>query len=220
MLARISEITPGARADRLSWTRTPSIDTSERARFETRLTAAIADQMAVQRLLADLAARFATVEAGGVGDALVDGLRQLAQHLRIDRAFLWEKAVWTHPTEVPRPELERLAATRFIASALEAHESTCFTRLDEVPDAGDREVFRRNGVRSAAVVPVTLSASAAGRCGALAFGSTMEREWEPATIEQLRLVAGIFSQALARQVTLNELHAARSTSSTSFARTP
>jgi transcriptional regulator with GAF, ATPase, and Fis domain len=89
---------------------------------------------------------------------------------------------------------------RFVADRLAADEHTYFTRLDEVPDPLDRERLRRHGIRSAAIIPLTLSTDPLSGRGALAFGSTIaERDWTPALIEHLRLASAIVGQALARK---------------------
>ena len=148
----------------------------------------------------------------------MDGLRQVVELLHLDRAIVWQQAkgelsapvshYWIKPPQSAAPEVFALSTGPFIASKLEACEAIWFTRVDDVPDPAAREAIARQGFRSAALVPV-LTGAAAGVRGALAFGSTTaEHEWTPATIEQLRLVSGVFSQALARKAGLQALQQA------------
>jgi transcriptional regulator with GAF, ATPase, and Fis domain len=61
-------------------------------------------------------------------------------------------------------------------------------------------MFQRLGVRSGAVFPITLDGREHRRLGGLAVSSlSTEREWVPAVLERLRLIAGVISQALARR---------------------
>jgi formate hydrogenlyase transcriptional activator len=171
----------------------------------------------IQRVIADMATRLVTIEPHSVDDNVGESLREIAKVLRLDRAILWRKApadAITKPSNyaIGYPEsshhelLLELAAVQFIASKLEAHEVASFMQLREVPSQDDRDAFLRLGLRSAAVVPVAATA-AAGR-SALFFGSTTEREWPTAIVEQLRLVAAVVGHALARKANLTALQGA------------
>jgi formate hydrogenlyase transcriptional activator len=194
-------------------------DVSERLRVEARLVAATSDQMGIERLIADLAARFVTMDADAIDDSVVDSMRQIAEVLQLDRALMWRQdpdqasAVashyWIKHPQPSVPEPLQLASGPFIAAKLEAGEAAWFTRIDEVPDPVDRDALLQHELRSAAVVPMALSGVAAGVRGALAFGSsTTECEWAPAIIEQLRIVSGVFGQALARKTSEKALQRA------------
>jgi PAS domain S-box-containing protein len=194
-------------------------DATERLRLEASVGAASSRPLGVRLMLADLAERFATIEPDAIDDALVDSLGRIAKALQLDRAvLLWKaaddaSAVASHCWNGhPQPSLldrSQLASIPFIASKLNAGEASWFTRVDELPDLADREAFHQHALRSAAVVPVALAGGTAGIRGALALGSTtMEYDWAPAIIEELRLVAGIFGQALARKATLTALECA------------
>ncbi len=191
--------------------------TTEGRPFTPRLEAGTGQ---IQSLIADLAAQFVTVQPGGMDGAIEDGLRQIAQALRLDYAFLWRADGGDvtvvasyfgikHPVG-PFPEPLHLSAIPFIAANLREGQAAWFTRLDEVPGRPvDRVAVLRQGLRSAAVVPVALTAGNTEERGALAFVSTTtEHEWTPAIVEQLRLIAGVFGQALAHKVSQEALQRA------------
>jgi formate hydrogenlyase transcriptional activator len=143
----------------------------------------------MDRLVIDLATRFALVQCEGLDDAIGEGLSRMAKTLSIDRVFLWQQELGSIP---------------FVASKLEAGEAISFTRVDEVPGAINRAALLRYGLRSAAIVPVPIPAAPA-KPYALALGSEVEIEWAPALLVQLRLLSGVFGQALARASTSKAL---------------
>ena len=190
---------------------------TQRVRLDTRRASAAAGQSSVGDLIADLAVRFVTVEPEAIDDALVDGLRQIAESLQLDRAILWGRAAdasaesacsWIRHPQPSLPDPRQLASVSFIASRLGQGEAVWFTRLDEVPTLADRAALLQHGLRSAAVLPVRLSDDPNAH-GAIAFGSmTTEHEWDQAVVSQLRLAAGVFGQVLARQSSLTAMQLA------------
>ena len=221
MLARARELSTNDPAN----LRAPAIDRPDRfgddcrvVPFDARYIAATSDALSVLRPVSDLAARCATVDPHAIDATIVDGLRQVAELLHLDRAILWGAASdgarpvathhWIMDSHPSLAELLELASTPFITSKLAAGDAACLG-IDELPDAVDREAFLRSGLRSIVVVPVALSAGTPGLRGGLTVTSTMTRPDWPTIIEKLRLVSGIFSQALARQASLTALQHAR-----------
>jgi transcriptional regulator with GAF, ATPase, and Fis domain len=97
------------------------------------------------------------------------------------------------------------------ASHLQRGQAVWFTRVDDLADAVDREAFRQQRLRSAALVPLAATGQTEGARRFLLCGSTNGmREWPTAIVQQLRLVAGIFSQALLRRASDAELQQALS----------
>jgi PAS domain S-box-containing protein len=194
------------------------VDLTERLNLEARLAAATHEQLGFQRLVSDIAARFVGIDLGEVDAAIVDSLRQIAEALQLDRSVLWRKqkdedtCVATHywvapPLAMPGPV--DAASIPGVIAKLEAGEIACYQRVDDVADPVDRETFRRHGPRSGVAVPLALDSHRQDVLGALAFASmTTEREWPPAIVERLRLVAGVVSQALARKASQVELEKA------------
>jgi PAS domain S-box-containing protein len=69
--------------------------------------------------------------------------------------------------------------------------------VDEIPDAIERESVRRNGTVSRVALPLSVDGRIAG---AIFFASAHdERQWPQQTLDRLRLVAQVFSGALARK---------------------
>jgi PAS domain S-box-containing protein len=182
-------------------------DVTERVRQEARHAATAAAQLHVQRVIADLAARLVTVDDIALDEAIVDGLRQVAEALKLDQAIFWHNPLdqaipprysWSRS---PQPPSAALSSLLLIATKLDPGATACFTRLEDVPGAG--ETLRRQGMRSLAVIPVETAGGDALARGALAFSSgAVDQEWPPLAIEQLRAVSGILGQALARRAEL------------------
>jgi len=166
--------------------------------------------LAFQRLVGDIAARFAAIEADGIDGAISDCLREIGESLQLDRAVLWRTspgdgaAIATHfwsaePIGTAPPDLS-LDAIPWVLSRLAAGQAAWFSKLDDIPDANDRQTFSSRRLLSGAAVPLTLEADGTQVLGALAFSSALkEHEWVPSLIERLTLVAAVISQALARK---------------------
>ena len=131
---------------------------------------------------------------------------------------MWWKAVddasddislhWLNHPSSTLPVPSEIASIPSVASKLGAGEVAWFTRLDQVPHPVDRETFLRHEMRAAVVVPIELPGGVLRLRGVLAVSSSAEREWESAVIDGLRLVAGLFGQALGRQASLTALQRA------------
>ena len=176
------------------------------------------DQPRVQGIITDLAARCVTIEPEAIDDAIADGLQQIGEALAVDLAVLCRKSAedenaiashsWTKHQERSLLDPLEVVTLPFVASTLENGEPGWLPRIDQVRDPDYREAFLRHGIRSAAVVPVALTASAPAMRGALILCSTAEHEWTPPLIEQLRLLSGVVGQALARRANLEALQQA------------
>jgi len=193
-------------------------DITERLNLEARLAAATNAHLGFQRLVADVAARFAGIDPDAVDEAVVDTLRQVAQALQLDCGVLWRRnggelvAAPTHywveaPFVFPPDPLTTTAIPSVVAS-LAAGNACCFSSLQDLP-AGERDVFGERGLQSAAIVPVAPPPGEEDTLNALTFGSLRrEQEWAPAILERLRLVAGVISQAFAHRASHRALRTA------------
>ncbi len=176
------------------------------------------DQLRLQGLLSDLAERLAAAEPDAIDDLLADSLREVAEALQLDRIAAWSWIAdgsagapvhsWITPAASEASDSLQLASIPFIAAMLQAGEVSWFTRIEEVPDAADRETLLRHGLRSAVVVPVACPDAAAGTRRIIAFGSPASRPWTPGVVAHLRLLSGIVGQALARQASMRALQLA------------
>ena len=201
-------------------------DLTDLVDMKARLRAATDAHLGFQRLVADIALRFAGAEGTALDDLISKSLRQIAETLQLDRAVLWRRNAgepvavathyWTTHHDRTQPSGLPLASIPHVVAQLEAGTCVCFARLDDIPDPVDRETFEARGARSVAIVPLS-TLGEPDVLQALAFDSTaVEQEWAPAIMERLRLVAGVISQALARRtsevslsVAVSEIHRLR-----------
>jgi formate hydrogenlyase transcriptional activator len=186
------------------------VDISERLDLEARLLATSNEQLGFERLIADIASRLVQVPPEDVDMAINESLREVGEALQVDGVVVWQAGrgesaavashYWVAPPHASPPEPYLTADLPWVFSNIESGEACWFTRIDDVPDAVDRETLRRQGPLSKIVFPLTLHADGHRMIGALAISSmSQEREWVPSIRERLRLVAGIVSQALARK---------------------
>jgi PAS domain S-box-containing protein len=196
------------------------VDVSERLNLEARLSAASHEQLGFQRLVADIAARLVAAAPADVDAAIVDSLRLIGEALNVDRVIVWQQIQgeeicesshhWIAPPYPAPPGLYRTRSIPSLLAKLEAGEAFWFSKLDDVADPIDRELFEGQGSRSGAVFPVSLDGGGHRVSGALAISSmSIEREWVPAIRERLRLVSGVIGQALARKASDAALEDAR-----------
>jgi formate hydrogenlyase transcriptional activator len=190
------------------------LDVSETLDPEGRLAASSREHVAFQRLVTDLAIRFATVDSEAVDDAIVGAIKQIGEALRLDVAALW---CWQpgdgHASPRYGGPLDHvapfpLASIPIVAAHLKNGECWHFSTLDDLPEP-DRDAFRRQGLRSGAVVPLTTPESGELELSAVYLGSRASRAaFPPAVVELLRLIAGVMSQALARRASHGALQRA------------
>jgi PAS domain S-box-containing protein len=185
-------------------------DVSSRVNLEARLAAATSAHLGFQRLVTDIASRFVKIDSDQVDATITDSLRELGETLQLDRAVLWCKPhgeseatathCWQASTSEP-PAPVAVASTPWVISRLNAGEPAAFGSLDEVPDPLDRATFHEQGVLASMIVPLPAIDDEKGTVRALAFSSKSgQRDWPPALIERVRLVASVIGQALARRL--------------------
>ena len=184
-------------------------------RADAELRQAIADRLAFEALVADLASQFVNVESDKVHDTIEDAQRRLVEALDIDRSSLFEfdaagNLVFTHYWSRPGiPDLpfERgtlVTAFPWVTAKVRAGEVVSLSSVDDLPpDAPDRDAAIRIGTKANVSIPLTIS----GRViGALTFATTRdERSWPPEVVNRLTLIAQVFGNALARKRAAEEL---------------
>jgi PAS domain S-box-containing protein len=185
-------------------------DITERKRAEAEL----ADRLRFETLLADLSARFVNVPAEQLDDAIERALRRVCECLGLEEFSLWqasrEDADSVVPTHLyralPGPPLpERMDAREYFPWCYRQivdlnAKVIAVSSLEELPAeaARDREAWRQLGSKS--VLVIGLYVGGGTHVGALSFNTTAaERTWSEEIVNRLQLVAGIFSNALARQ---------------------
>ena len=164
----------------------------------------------LQKLLADLSARFVALPSGQIDRAIEETQRLIVSSLGVDRSTLWQfddpgdgmrlTHYWQPPEQGLLPKSVSVQELFPWASAkLLRGESVAFSQLAELPPeaAQDAEVFRTYGTQSS----VTLPLQASGRVfGAFSFASLhRERVWTAEEISALQLIAQIVGNVIARQ---------------------
>ena len=167
-------------------------------------------------LVAEWTARFAALEPDAIDAAVAECLGQVAASLELDRAILW----LTNPTDgsasaaacwmrgAPEPGGDPLVMRVALATLeMGAGDGRCQTHITARPAAGP-EAGRPGGCRSALIVLGAFAGQTTREHYVLECGSLAERAWAPPTIE-LRVIAGVLAQALARKTTPHERQPAR-----------
>jgi formate hydrogenlyase transcriptional activator len=185
------------------------VDISEQVDLETGLLTAQEECLNFERLVGDLITDLVGTNPEKLDAAIVNGLRLIAEALRLDAAVVWRKTsaranlVPTH-FWVRRPAPEPTyaispASMPWVVSQLEAGKAVSFARLSDVPHDLDHETFGQLGLISAAIFPLPVVASAHHGLTAVAFGScSAEREWSQALVDRLQLAGAVLGQALGR----------------------
>lgn len=188
------------------------------ARTRRTPTARRRDLAAFERLLANLSARFINLPAAEVDEAINSSLRELARAIGADRAQVLglgptgDELLVTHAgalDDVPVAPRRRISAEFPWAFArLQAGLPVVVPNVARLPAAAaiDRASWQRIGVLSNITAPLIVG----GRVeGALAFGCLRrQRDWPPALVERVGVLATIFANALAHKRAREDLAAA------------
>ncbi len=171
----------------------------------------IVSPVAFERLISELSSRFVSMRAGDVDQELEDALGLACAVLGVDFAALWQWSL-TDPEQISpthvfyqqkelRPPL-RMNAAQFPWYREEMREGRmiAIASLAELPPAAhvDLETSRALGIKSNLSLP--LSVGGEPPVGVLSFSTLhTERAWPDALVQRLKLVAQLFTNALARR---------------------
>jgi transcriptional regulator with GAF, ATPase, and Fis domain len=169
-------------------------------------------------LLTELAASFVHVDPAALDERIVDALRRIVLFLGIDRSTmgrfdndhgeLMTTHSWAVPGVEPLPSPMSAADFPYLSARMHAGEQAVLSRIEDLPAQAAKDLvsLRGVGLKSMATFPLT----AEGRTiGWLSFGSIRaQREWPDAVVRRLRLVAGVFANALLRRQKDAELRGA------------
>jgi formate hydrogenlyase transcriptional activator len=160
-------------------------------------------------LLADLTASFVNVEPETLDDLIVDALRRIVQFLGVDRSTLGRyeqdsgQLTTTHSWAVPgiEPVPSPVAESRFpyLAPRMRSGSAVVFNRITDLPPeaAADAAALSNLGIRSMATFPLSASG---GSLGWLSFGAVRRTHvWTEPEVRRLRLLAGVFANAMLRR---------------------
>ena len=184
------------------------VDISERRRVEEEHRRELNERLEFERLFADISATFVNLAAEQVDQAISGAQRRIGEALDLDRSSLFQFSegdddfVLTHNwARLEEPAIPRRVSAReqfpWSLEKIRKGELVCFSSVDEVPDAVERETLRYYGTKSRVSVPL----SSGGRImGAFGFAMVREaRQWPEELINRLRLIAQVFANALARK---------------------
>lgn len=177
---------------------------------QKRAEAELAENLRLQRVLADLSSRFVAVQPEDVDAAIKETQRLIVETLGLDRSILWqafEQGTETLPMQflrnvgwAPSPSLYfSEASLPWSCARVMRGEVTSFSSLNELPTeaARDAETFRIHGTKSKVIVPLVMNNRV---FGALAFATVgAERKWREDEIIELKLAAQIIGNAVGRQ---------------------
>lgn len=163
----------------------------------------------LERLLADLSARFIGLHGSEVDAAITDALRRIVLLLDVDRSQLIWFPTATGEAEVTHSwAVEGVSAVRpkaitgrfpWVIGRLRGGHPVVIPRVVDLPSeaAVDMASYRRAGVRSSLLMPLMVAAKIEG---ALALGCLRrEQAWLPEVVECIRVVATILGNALAHK---------------------
>ncbi len=170
-----------------------------------------------QTLLMELSTCFISIDAANIDQAIQRGQRHICEALGLDRSSLWQiepddplQLELTHLYQrLSMPPTPKTASMRplfpWFIEHLRAGKTMAICRLEDLPEAAaaDRESLRRYGTHALVVIPFVDDERVHG---ALTFASASDREgWPENTLTWLKLIAGVFSNALKRAKSDQEL---------------
>ena len=192
--------------------------TDVRLAHDDHRVASIEHRLVFERLLADLSARIANVDAAALHREIEGALRTLLDHLGFDRSSFVEiiedgtsmnvvcSVAVANVDPVPLGLYKGLRW--YIAESLKGRV-LAFQRLpDDLPaDAvEEREYVARSGIKSTIGIPLAIGGEIVAWIGFAAF--TSQRVWPDALIARLTLIGEVFAHAMLRQRSQARLEAA------------
>ena len=166
------------------------------------------ERVSFEKMLSELSATFVNLPEEHVGATLEKSLGGLAEFLKLDRITLYglsqDRDVWItfswrrEGVQVPPVTIETKHLPWWSASLLR-NQSIFLDDGDDLPAEAtvEKEYLTRLGAVSVATIPLRAGEEL---YGGISFVSTRHRvEWTGPLAEQLKLIAGIFSNALARE---------------------
>jgi len=167
----------------------------------------LAERLRFETLLSDLSTGLLSCPAAEIDQRVRTGLQRVVEDLGVDRAGIWGfedhsdgarlAYSWTRGNVPPPPPTVQASAAPRIFS--EVRQGRVVRSPADLRDGAptDRESLARFGTRSIAVVPLVERGSVVG---GLSVGTALEeRAWPDELIARLRLLADVFTNALARQ---------------------
>jgi PAS domain S-box-containing protein len=169
----------------------------------------LVERIGFEKMLSDLSATFINLPEHQVGATINKNLRRIAEFLALDRITLYGYSEKSGDVRVtfswPEEGVEKRVAITDVNQVPWSHglflrgEAMLVSDLDELPEEAslERELLKRSGTVSVAAIPLKAGDEL---YGAISFVSTRRRVmWREDLVEQLKLLAEIFSNAIARE---------------------
>ncbi len=171
--------------------------------------ACLKSQLNFETLLSDLSARFIALPATRVDDAIEDAQRLIVETLGLDRSVVFQFSDhaapfithwWSRPGFPPLPQMDPNETYPWASKKIAAGESFWFSQIEELPAEAARDVESHHEyhAKSSSGFPLSTGDKI---FGAVTFTALkQECDWTDVLLGRLRLVAEIFSNALARKL--------------------
>lgn len=166
------------------------------------------EPLVFERMIGELLAEFTGLHADNVDGAIARAQRRIIDAVDVDGVALFELVEGGNDMTLSYSSTRsgtdpfaavRSARQRYPWSYAHARGGTsgCFSTLDDISDATERDTLAQHGTRSGVVVPFSIDGQPAG---AVSFGAKQEpRHWPAETLERLQLIAQVLSTAIARK---------------------
>ena len=176
-----------------------------------RLEVALAERLALNRMLASMSATFSAVSAVDFDREVKEGLRRIAAVIGIDHGAVIElsrdgKAGRTWASD-DGPSAKGFP---WMMAMVQRGEVVTFARIDELPEeaAVDRRTCLARGIKSQVGLPLVAGGNVVG--GLVVGAIRAERAWEQdGLLPTFELVGEVFANALARQQAEHEMRRLR-----------
>jgi formate hydrogenlyase transcriptional activator len=182
--------------------------------LRVKLEACQKERLQSETVLINISSRFVSLPADQIDSEVEDAQRRICEYLDLDRSTLWqtdetepESLRLTHFYQLPgNPQAAKLMITKTLfpwinRNVLGGKTVVISKMADLPPEAGrDMENFRLYGTKSTVLVPLSVGAEPV--FGLLAFAVTREeRDWPETAVKGFKIIAQVFSNALARKKT-------------------
>ncbi len=182
------------------------VDVTDRLEQQRAQAAAVDEQLAFERFVAELSVQFINLPLDQLSDAIRDALGRICMQLDLDRSVFYSLSPdhvvsdainWTAPgvdvIDTPFSAREKFPWT---IERVTAGHAVWFSSLEEIPSDTDRDSFRTFGSRSVGLVPLSVGGEVKG---VLVFSAVRaDRQWPPAVVQRLTVIASVFAETLAR----------------------
>jgi PAS domain S-box-containing protein len=177
--------------------------------LSARLLHAVGKQLAFEKLVTDISARFARIPFENVDEEIIFSLKQIVEFLGVDRSSLGEFSseggilVITHSYALsgfdPVPRLNLDEQFPWYASRLRRGEIVRCERLPEdlpLEAKREREYITTTGFKAVLTIPISMAGATTCVLSVGSFRS--HQKWPDEVVRRLRLLGEIFAGALAR----------------------